>query len=86
MFKLLDSSDGVRAFWSECFFIEYVKDDYRVHRYVPDLLVERTDGAIDLVEVTGTHLLDEKRFKIPAAEQWCADHDINFVIVTEKGR
>lgn len=57
-------------------------------RYVPDFLVRRADGGIELVEVKNPDWMDtdEVRLKREAAERWCAARGMTYRLVTiEKG-
>jgi hypothetical protein len=66
--------------------IPWIDKQQRKREYRPDFLVRLTTGKIELHEVKGGHLLenpDTKR-KHEAAKRWCAEREIEFVVVTKE--
>ena len=64
--------------------IEYITEAGNRRGYIPDFLIEKVDGRIELHEVKGGHLLknpDTVR-KHDRAKAWCKIRGMNFVIVT----
>jgi hypothetical protein len=53
--------------------------------YVPDFLVYKDDGSVELVEIKPRNLVKEAKnvAKSRAAEAWCESNKINFRIVVE---
>ena len=65
--------------------IKYFNADNKFKTYVPDFLVEKTDGAIELVEMKGTHLLKnpDTNKKIEFAKKWCEARKITYRIISK---
>jgi hypothetical protein len=66
--------------------IPYVDHQSRKREYRPDFLVRLNGGDLELHEVKGAHLIenpDTKR-KFEAAERWCQERDMKFVVVTKE--
>ena len=66
--------------------VPYVDTKNITRGYRPDFLVRLTDGAIQLHEVKGGHLIENPntKRKFEAAEQWCGARDIAFIVVTKE--
>lgn len=47
----LESSNKVKNWGSECFYIPYLYIDGKIHKYYPDYFVEMTDGTKMVVEI-----------------------------------
>ena len=65
--------------------IKYFDSNNKFKTYVPDFLVENTNGVIELVEMKGTHLLknpDTKK-KIEFAKKWCEARKIKYRIISK---
>jgi len=82
--ELLDVDDSVVRFEYEPFEIEYEFDSVR-RFYNPDFLVLYVDRT-ELVEVKPKRFLNEEKnpAKFLAAERYCLDEGIDFVVVTEE--
>lgn len=85
-YMLLLEGDAAVKRWERCrsLKIPYVKADGSLSRYNPDFIVERVDGAKELHEVKGTHLIeieDTKR-KLAAGEAFCKARGMVFKVVT----
>lgn len=65
--------------------IPYFDAESKLRTYKPDFLVEKTDGTIDLVEMTGRHLLKnpDKIKKMEFAKKWCEARGMKYRIVSE---
>ena len=65
--------------------IKYFNADNKFKTYVPDFLVEKVNGTIELVEMKGTHLLknpDTKK-KIEFAKKWCKIRKMKYRIISK---
>jgi len=65
--------------------IKYFTPDNKFKTYIPDFLVEKIDGTIELVEMKGTHLLKNPNTqkKIEFAKKWCAARGITYRIISK---
>lgn len=66
--------------------IPYIDHQNRKREYRPDFVVRGVGGDLELHEVKGGHLIqnpDTKR-KFEAAERWCAERGMKFVVVTKE--
>ena len=65
--------------------IKYFNADNKFKTYVPDFLVEKTDGSIELVEMKGTHLLKnpDTMKKIEFAKKWCEARKMKYRIISK---
>jgi hypothetical protein len=65
--------------------IPYFDEDGKYRTYRPDFLVEREDGAVELHEMKGGHLLQNPitRRKIEAAKEWCRARKMNVKLVSK---
>ena len=84
--KELEGDDSV-AKWTKNhgLRIKYFDSNNKFKTYVPDFLVENTNGAIELVEMKGTHLLknpDTKK-KIEFAKKWCEARKMTYRIISK---
>ena len=63
--------------------IPYFNLDGRLAHYTPDFLVEYTDGKQEIVEIKGSHMIDNKitRVKADAAREWCKKRNINYRLI-----
>lgn len=60
------------------------ESENKFKNYNPDFLVEKTDSAIELVEIKGKHLLktpNTKR-KAEAAKKWCDARGIKYRLIS----
>lgn len=86
LFKFLDNSENVEYWTSEPFPIKYVSPkDGLIHRYFPDALVKFKDGRKFLIEIKPQNQKSDpiNIAKWEAAEQFCALHNLKFVVMTE---
>lgn len=62
--------------------INYFDSENKFRTYNPDFLVENIDGTIDLVEMTGQHLLKhpDKIKKMEFAKKWCKARGMKYRI------
>jgi TnsA endonuclease-like protein len=85
--QYLDAEPTVLTYVYEPFKIPYVsnKKTGKVRGYIPDVLVTRTDGSRQLVEIKPArkvmHVTVQKKLK--AAQQWCTEHQITLEVLTE---
>lgn len=83
---VLDADPMVKR-WERCrsLAIPYKRTDGSEAHYHPDFIVERTDGAKELHEVKGTHLLgdEETRRKLEAGEAFCRKRGMIFKVITK---
>ncbi len=64
--------------------IPWIDGQKHQRRYVPDFLVEYTDGRIALIEVKDPSRFDsdEVKRKRTAAELWCKQRGMEYIIAT----
>ena len=84
LFKLLEIDKGVADFQRCPFMIDYTFDN-RLHKYIPDVLVEFVDGMTIVIEVKAKGFVDDpvNVTKFKAAEDFCDQKDWKFLVVTE---
>lgn len=87
-YMLLLEKDSTVLRWERCrsLRIPYTKSDGSRGRYNPDFIVERMEGAKELHEVKGGHLLgdaDTQR-KFAAAEAFCQKRAMVFKVITRR--
>ena len=65
--------------------IKYFDSNNKFKTYVPDFLVENTDGSIELVEMKGAHLLKnpDTMKKKEYAEKWCEARKMKYRIISK---
>lgn len=94
----LESSDKVKHWGSECFYIPYTYVDGTTHRYYPDYFVEFVDGTKMVVEIKpysqtqrpiNEHSWVAKEYmknmcKWKATQEFCKSKGFVFKILTEK--
>ena len=63
--------------------IPYFNLDGRLAHYTPDFLAEYTDGKQEIVEIKGSHMIDNKitKVKADAAREWCKKRNINYRLI-----
>lgn len=87
MMNALDADVTVESYQYEGMTIEYVSNAKtgRIRRYIPDFMVNRTDGTKELIEVKPSKRLVQRNVqkKIAAAEEWCRAHGMVFRVITE---
>lgn len=83
----LDANEMVTTYQYEQVIVMYVSNlrSGKLSRYLPDFLVEYIDGRKILVEIKPKKRLNQLkvRKKLEAAQQWCAEHDATFEVITE---
>lgn len=87
-FKYLEDNTDVVKYYSEVIRIPYVSNlkTGRLRTYIPDLLVEWSDGRKELIEIKPIRRVTNPKNikKFVAASAWCAENGVKFVIITEK--
>jgi len=87
-YMLLLDGDATVKRWERCrsLRIPYTKADGKGGHYNPDFVVERTDGAKELHEVKGGHLLndDDTQRKLAAGEGFCRKRNMIFKVITRR--
>jgi type III restriction enzyme len=65
--------------------IPYFDENGKFRTYSPDFLIKKTDGAIELHEIKGTHLLrlPNTQKKIDSAREWCKARKIVFRLISK---
>lgn len=83
-FEIIEADEQVQNFTVEPFSIEY-EYQHSVHRYVPDILIKKTDGSRELIEIKPNYALqhDINILKRNAAIEWCSKNYMTFRIWTE---
>ena len=98
--RYCESMSHIKHWANEPFSIKYVSRlDNNVHEYFPDFIRENTNGRRALIETKpwsqtvkpgmNDSLWAKKAWvqncdKWRAAKEWCKQHDMDFVLVTEK--
>lgn len=85
--ELLDVDIDVKSYKSQPFSIPYFRPDTnKFHRYIPDFLVEYTDGTKVLVEIKPECFLDAELnlLKFEAGRRYAYQNKWEFVILTEE--
>lgn len=84
MIVLLEIDPNVCSFRTEPYSIFY-KFGGQTHRYVPDIEIKYTSGAVKLVEVKPMYQLDYpiNISKFEYAKEYCNNRNMSFVILTE---
>lgn len=82
-----DGEPTVSSYGYETVSIPYLSNPRlgRYRRYLPDFLVEFTDGKKVLVEVKPSQKVSHAKVqkKLTAARQWCCDHGATLQVITE---
>lgn len=85
--QYLDNDASVVSYVYEGVIISYITNlrSGRLRKYFPDFLVERADGTRLLVEIKPKRFMPRavNKKKWEAAKQWCAEHDAEFLVLTE---
>ena len=65
--------------------IPWIDSQGRKHKYLPDFLVEYTDGSKAIIEVKGADRMDSPSVlrKRSAAEEWCRQRDMRYELTTK---
>lgn len=83
----LDVEPSVASYAYEAVSIPYVSNvrSGRLRRYLPDFVVEFTDGRRALVEVKPSKRLNRPvvKKKLEAAREWCRAHGASLEVITE---
>jgi hypothetical protein len=86
VYKCLEEINSVRRYEAEPFPIPYLHNGKQAN-YLPDLLVEFTDGRIEIWEIKPssqtTYKINESKWN--AAARYCEKRNWKFVVKTEKG-
>ena len=84
-FKLLEQLSRVRSYRRCPYSVQYRKGNGSEHRYVPDILVEYTDGLKEIIEVKPGRFVGfyPNPAKFKAARKFCHGKDIGFSVWTE---
>lgn len=86
-FAHLDADPSILTWDYESLRIPYVSNtkSIRMRTYIPDLLVERSDGTKALIEIKPARKVDQAMNvkKFAAARFWCAERGMTFEVVTE---
>jgi len=85
-YKILEKKNDVARYTPECLEIEY-NFQGRTHRYIPDILVEYTNGKRQLWEIKpkSQTKLPKNLAKWEAANSYCQKRNIEFIVLTERG-
>jgi len=85
-YKILEKKSDVAKYSPECLEIEYYFQG-RSHRYIPDILVEYTNGKKQLWEIKpkSQTKLPKNLAKWEAANSYCQKRNIEFIVLTERG-
>jgi hypothetical protein len=80
-----DRDPTVRDYKSQPLRIPYVDSEGKKHTYVPDFMVWKVDGSIELHEVTRAERrhLPSAQHREQAARQYCAEKGWSYVVRTE---
>lgn len=85
--RMLDGDPAVMR-WERCrkLRIPYMNSEGGRSAYNPDFIVERADGAKELHEVKGGHLLEhpDTKLKLAAGERFCRKRGMTFKVVTRR--
>lgn len=81
--KFLESS-GTVAKWTKNHGIRipYFNLDGKLAHYIPDFLIEYNNGDQEIVEIKGSHLINNPitRSKSQAAMEWCKKRGIKYTL------
>lgn len=85
-YKILEKRRDVVRYSAECLEIEY-NFQGRTRRYIPDILVEFTNGKKQLWEIKPKNQtkLPKNLAKWEAANNYCQKRNIEFIVLTERG-
>jgi hypothetical protein len=85
-YKILEKKGDVARYNVECLEIEYFYEGGK-HRYIPDILVEYTDGRKELWEIKpkSQTKMPKNVAKWAAANEYCKKRNWNFIVLTEAG-
>lgn len=85
---ILDGDSTIKR-WERCrsLWIPYKDAEGQRRGYNPDFVVERTDGAKEVHEVKGIHLLGnpETTRKLEAGKEFCRKRGMEFKVITRPG-
>jgi hypothetical protein len=81
-----DRDPAVRDYQSQPIRIPYIDEDQRQHTYVPDFLVWKVDGSIEVHEVTRSErrLKPQAQRREKAAQEHCRREGWRYVVHTEE--
>jgi hypothetical protein len=84
----LEQDPTVVAFDYECFIVPYKRrpQNSRLSKYIPDFVVWREDGTIEVVEIKPSRQVTNKVVATKAmfATQWCESRGYKYLFETEK--
>ena len=85
-YKVLEKKKDVLKYDVEPIEIDYIFEGYK-HKYIPDILVEYTNGKKDLWEIKPKRQtkLPKNLAKWRAANDYCNKRNWGFIVLTEKG-
>lgn len=87
-FRWLEINTTVVTYEYEQLMIPYVSNAKtgKIRKYYPDFLVKYADGHEELVEIKPSNRLSQRKIqkKMLAAEEWSRNHDVTFVVLTER--
>lgn len=87
-FNFLDNDSSVLEFFSESLRIKYISNERskKERTYIPDLFIKYVNGESILVEIKPSSKIFQKinLKKFKAAEDWCRQSLVKFLIITEK--
>lgn len=85
-YKILEDKNDVSKYNVEPIEIDYIFEG-SPHRYIPDILVEYSDGKKQLWEIKPFHQrkLPKNQAKWKAANEYCKRRNWEFVVLTERG-
>lgn len=85
-YKILEDKKDVNKYAVEPIEIDYIFEGSS-HRYIPDILVEYTNGIKQLWEIKPFHQrkLPKNQAKWKAANEYCKKRNWEFIVLTERG-
>lgn len=85
-YKLLEKKKNVAKYSVESLEIEYNYEG-KMRRYIPDILVEYTDGKRELWEIKPKNQtkMPKNLAKWKAADDYCRKRNMEFMVLTERG-
>jgi hypothetical protein len=73
----------VRRVLHQPFKLEYQVDG-KLHTYIPDFLIQLSDGTKLVIEVKPRKFVKKHLIKLTSAEEILATHDIHFLVITDE--
>lgn len=85
--QYLDDDPTCVSYMYEHVTISYVSNarSGRIRKYIPDLLVNRCNDYIELVEIKPSNKVNKRLNlkKYLAANKWCEENNVKYVLLTE---